>query len=70
MFAKMRYDMLKEMYDEDKKELSDIVAAHARKAGSDDAKPMLKSARALPAQDEQKKLEQMRAQMLSEVLCD
>lgn len=68
-FAKMRFNMLKEMYEEDKKDLSDIVAAHARKAGSDDAQPMLKSVQALPAQDEQRKLEQMRAQMLSEVLC-
>lgn len=69
VFAKMRYDMLKEMYDEDKKELSDIVAAHVCKANSDTAQPTLKSAHALPAQNEQKKLEQMRAQMLSEVLC-
>lgn len=69
MFAQMRYKMLQEMYQEDQKEFSDIVAAHARKAGSDAAQPMLKRAQALPAQDEQKKLEQMRTQMLSEVLC-
>ena len=36
-FAKMRYDMLHEIYKENYKELSDIVRAHARKADSGDA---------------------------------